>query len=129
MTQTFNLRSLTVASAFALAASLAMFAQASTASAKNVLNCRGDTRAGVLECCNEIVERKGMPVWMIQTGQNCKSIARSARCVSKQGSSITAAVVVQKCKIVFFMEEDSGDKRTTPKGKRPNGRPQTHGKF
>lgn len=129
MTQTLNLRSLTVASAFALTASLAMFAQTGAASAKNVLNCRGDTRADVLECCNEIVERKGKPVWMIQTGQNCKSIARGARCVSKQGSTITAAVVVTKCKIVFFAEDDSGGKLTPTKDKRPKGRPQTHGKF
>lgn len=128
MTQTLNLRNLTVASAFALTASLAMFAQAGTASAKNVLNCRGDSRADVLECCNEIVERKGLPLWMIQTGQNCKSISRGARCVSKQGSSIAAAVVVKKCKVVYFSEDDGSDTRKTPKGKPSKGRPQTHGK-
>ena len=70
-----NIASKTFLSAFTVAAisGIAMMSQAGTASAKSVTSCEGTSRQSVIECCEVLVQRKGMPMWMKQTGRNCSS--------------------------------------------------------
>ena len=70
-----NIASKTFLSAFTVSAiaGIAMMSQAGTASAKSVTSCEGTSRQSVIECCETLVQRKGMPMWMKQTGRNCSS--------------------------------------------------------
>lgn len=80
MTRNPALRNLAAAATMTMAASLAMLFNTGAASAKNVLKCDGSDRFSVVECCETIVMKKGLPLWMKQTGRNCESIVKcSAR--------------------------------------------------
>lgn len=70
-----NIASKTFLSAFTVSAiaGIALMSQAGTASAKSVTSCEGTSRQSVIECCETLVQRKGMPMWMKQTGRNCSS--------------------------------------------------------
>ena len=70
-----NIASRTILSALTVSAiaGIAMMSQAGTASAKSVTSCEGGSRRSVIECCETLVQRKGKPLWMKQTGRNCSS--------------------------------------------------------
>ena len=70
-----NIASRTILSALTVSAiaGIAMMSQAGTASANSVTSCEGASRRSVIECCETLVQRKGKPLWMKQTGRNCSS--------------------------------------------------------
>lgn len=59
------------AAALAAAAGLLVAAPGS-AHAKNVLNCEGPSRTGVIGCCEAIVKAQGLPEWMALNHMNCR---------------------------------------------------------
>jgi hypothetical protein len=114
MTQSFSFRSLIAGSTLAAIAGLAMFAQTGTASAKSVLSCEGDSRRSVVECCERIVQRKGMPFWMKQTGANCAK--SSVKCFSVS-SGTTYLPDKRVCKVVI---QNEGPTETRRHDRQPN---------
>lgn len=107
MARSIHIRSLVITSAFA-AASLALFAHSGQAKAMNVLKCEGASRQSVVECCETIVMRKGMPLWMKQTGRNCMASARCVASGDPQSTSVAAAK--RHCRIYAFIEDDGNDR-------------------
>lgn len=79
MTRIFAFRGLAAVSFVTLAAGLSLFAASGTANARNVLKCDGADRWSVVECCETIVMKKGLPLWMKQTGRNCESSVKCTR--------------------------------------------------
>jgi hypothetical protein len=59
------------AAAFGAAALFSMMSLGSTAQASSVLNCHGATAGQAASCCEQMVEEKGMPLWMMQAGTSC----------------------------------------------------------
>ncbi len=88
-----NIASKTFLSAFTVAAisGIAMLAQAGTASAKSVTSCEGSSRQSVIECCEVLVQRKGMPLWMKQTGRSCRT---SVKCYNTYTAANVCAIRV-----------------------------------
>jgi hypothetical protein len=120
-----NIASKSLLSAFAVSAvaGLAMMATAGSAAAKKVQSCEGTDRRSVIECCEHIVARKGLPNWMIQTGRNCSSAT-----VCKGGKQpLTHAVAPRLCRVVYVPpnKRDGGDSdsHNPPGGRNPNGGP------
>lgn len=65
------------AAAFGAAALFSMLSFGSSAeAAKSVASCQGASTGQVVSCCERIVEHKGLPFWMIQTGGNCEKIVK-----------------------------------------------------
>jgi hypothetical protein len=61
----------TAAAALGAAAIFSMLSFGGSAEAStSVASCRGPTAAKVASCCEEITEKKGRPLWMLQTGKN-----------------------------------------------------------
>lgn len=116
MARSIHIRSLVITSAFATA-SLALFAYSGPAKAMNVLKCEGASRQSVVECCETIVMRKGMPLWMKQTGRNCMASARCVASGDPQSTSI-AAVAKRHCRIYAFNEDEgNGERHRRSRGK------------
>ena len=119
-----NITSKTLFSALAISTitGIAMMAQTGAASARSVTSCEGTDRRSVIECCEVLVQRKGMPLWMKQTGRNCSS---AAKCSGGKQTWTTAAVAPKLCKIVRFIPNDreGGGNGNPGKGGRdnPNG--------
>ena len=90
---------------------IAMMAQTGAASARSVTSCEGTDRRSVIECCEVLVQRKGMPLWMKQTGRNCSS---AAKCTSRGGGNnptygaTVAPPNVKLCKIVRVIRDRDG---------------------
>jgi len=118
MARSIHIRSLVITSAFA-AASLALFAHSGQAKAMNVLKCEGASRQSVVECCETIVMRKGMPLWMKQTGRNCRAAARCV--VSGNPQSTSIAAVAKRCRIYALIEDDGNSRQRRGRDKGPNG--------
>jgi hypothetical protein len=118
-----NIASSSLLSAFAVSAvaGLAMMATAGPASAKKVQSCEGTDRRSVIECCETIVARKGLPNWMIQTGRNCSS----ATACKGGRQTLTHAVAPRLCQVVYIPpnKRDGGnsDNHNPPEGRNPNG--------
>ena len=101
-----NITSKTVFSALAIStiAGIAMMAQTGAAAARSVTSCEGTDRRSVIECCEVLVQRKGMPLWMKQTGRNCSS---AAKCSGGGNNPTYGATVAPKlCKIVRLIPRD-----------------------
>ena len=128
-----NITSKILFSTFAIStiAGIAMLAQTSGAAARSVTSCEGSSRQSVVECCEVLVQRKGMPLWMKQTGRNCSS---AAKCVSTGGGrnptygATVAPAKPKLCKIVRINTDDregggDGGRDNPGKGGRdnPNG--------
>ncbi len=114
----FVLASMLTVTGFAIAA------QSGTASARSILNCEGGGRQSLTECCEVEVLKKGLPLWMRQTGRNC-STARM-RCVSSPNDpASTASPVRKRCVYVAEYEDSDSKKRREPKSpnRDPAGKP------
>ncbi len=127
MTMSTSVRTFAITSAFATLSGLAMFAQSGAASAKSVLSCTGADRQSVIECCENKVSRKGMPMWMRESGLNCSSATMCGGGKKAGKQSLTAAVAVKKprlCAIRYTWNDDSTDNnpKTHDRGKR-DGQP------
>ena len=113
MTMSTSFKTLAITSAFATLSGLAMFAQSGAASAKSVLSCTGADRQSVIDCCENKVSRKGMPMWMRESGLNCSSATMCGGGKKKSGQqSFTAAVAVVKprlCSIRYTWNDNGGD--------------------
>ena len=122
MTQSSNLRNISAVSALAVTAFVAIAASSGQASAaKTVSFCQGAGRQSVRECCETMVKRNGLPMWMRQTGRNCTS----ARIVCRGGGNGPtfgiAAAAPRICKYVVIRLREGGGNQ--PKGNNsPNGR-------
>lgn len=117
MTQNNIFRNIAVASVFTVTAAAAMAAQTSVASAKNVLSCDSGDRRSVIECCESIVQRKGLPLWMKQTGRNCSSVVKcSASSQSFRASANFAPV--RRCYVKLDTYEGTNDRKKQQSGSR-----------
>lgn len=120
MIQIHTKRNLIAASAFGAVTAVIMFAQAGQASAaSSVLSCEGSNRRAVLECCEERVNKHGLPLWMRQVGAHCSTpkIQRMVKCVS----STYATAANKRCKLVKVTFENDGGKHDH-KGRDNGGR-------
>lgn len=112
-------------------AGIAMMAQTGSASARSVTSCEGTDRRSVIECCQTLVKRKGMPMWMKQSGRNC-STSTVCRAGGSGNQPTTHAVApVNKCWVKYIPRDRDGGNdghdnpgkgRDTPNGN-PNGNP------
>lgn len=123
MTMSTSFKTFAITSAFATLTGLAMFAQSGAASAKGVLSCTGSDRQSVVECCENKVSRKGMPMWMRESGLNCSSATMCGGGKKAGQQSLTAAVAVVKprlCSIRYTWNDNGTDNvpKTRDKGKR-----------
>lgn len=52
----------------------ALFTMMSTGSAQasSLLRCHGATVSKAASCCEHVIEKKGMPFWMMQSGTSCR---------------------------------------------------------
>jgi hypothetical protein len=118
MSNLINVRTIAAASAFAAISAMAVVAQTGTASAKNVLSCDGTSRRSVIECCETLVQKKGLPYWMVREGRNCQT----ATVVCRYGTFSTAvAGGGQKyCKMVL-VDIEREDKTKHGGGSRGRG--------
>jgi len=76
MTNSFNIRTVAAASAFAAISAMAFMAQTGTASAKSIASCEGNSRTSVLSCCTNMVQHKGLPFWMKQGDSRCEDVVK-----------------------------------------------------
>jgi hypothetical protein len=98
---------LQLTSSFTLMAILGSLALvgAQPAAARNILSCEGPSRQSVVECCERQVLRHGLPMWMLQTGSNCRRMA--TRCFTVQTGTSYASL---KTVCVAVRSEDGGGK-------------------
>lgn len=126
MTRTNTQRNLIAGSVFGALTTVIMFAQAGHANAAtSVLSCEGSNRRAVLECCEERVNKHGLPLWMRQVGAHCSSPKIQIMVKCKPTTYGTAAN--KHCKIVKAVSEGGGGKHDPKdnggrdKGGRDNG--------
>ena len=62
-----------------------LVAGSGNASARSVTDCRADSRAKVISCCQEMASRH-RPIWMVGTGATCGS---AAACSARKGASLS----------------------------------------
>jgi hypothetical protein len=106
-------------------AGFAMLSQSGAASAKSVTHCEGASRQSVIECCETLVQRKGKPLWMKQTGRNCSS---SVVCKGGGKPTFTHVSAPKLCMIKRVeRDRDGGNDRPDRGNDNPNGTPGTSG--
>jgi hypothetical protein len=115
MKMTRNTNMIALAAGMFFMAATGFFATVSEASTGNVLNCKGNSRDKVVDCCQQIV-RKKKPVWMVEARQSCGT---AAVCSAKsiKGTSITHVTKPKKvlvCSIAMSDKPDKPDKPDTP---------------
>lgn len=82
---TFNSRNILAAAAVSIIAGLAFnTSSVSAASYDNLNKCHFATKEKVIKCCETIVRKKGMPRWIIETGNSCRTIV-----VCKRSRAVT----------------------------------------
>jgi hypothetical protein len=98
----------------------AMVAQSGAANAKNVLSCDGGGRQSIVECCETIVLKKGLPMWMRQTGRNCATIG--VICAGgNHDTSFAAAAVKRRCWVALAQtDRDSKDAQSKQRDGKDN---------
>lgn len=119
MTTTLTIRSILSASAISALGAIALLAQTGNASAaKNVLSCDGTSRRSVIECCETLVRKNGLPMWMKREGKNCRS--QSLVCVTKS-SGITYNYSKKYC---YYVRDDwnNNDKGNFDAGQKGGGK-------
>lgn len=106
----------TAAAAFGAVALFSMLSFGSNAEAStSVASCRGPTAAKVVSCCEEITEKKGRPLWMLQTGKNCQSVT----VCRGRGTIGLTAVNFRRCyiQVLYKVKEGGGEMRdNNPRG-------------
>lgn len=114
-----TIASKTFLSALAISAlaGIAMFAQSSAASAKSVTSCEGTDRRSVIECCETLVQRKGLPMWMKQTGRNCSS---STVCRGGNKPNTAVAATTPRCWVKYVPHDRDGGGNKNPGKSRGN---------
>jgi hypothetical protein len=75
MTKIITNRTFTAA-AFGVAALFSIISFGSSAQASSVLSCYGATANQAVACCDRMVEKKGMPLWMMQSGASCHTAVK-----------------------------------------------------
>lgn len=118
MTNSINIRSIAAISAFAGLSAMALVAQTGTASAKSVLSCDGTSRQSVIECCQTLVHKKGMPYWMVREGRNCQTA--KVVCISGEYASTVAGPRLCKYQVVEILREKKG--KSGGRGREQTGR-------
>ena len=110
------------AAAFSAAALFSMLSFGSNAEAASILSCKGVSAGAVASCCEQLVEKKGRPYWMIMSGTSCKE---AAVCRGGHASPLAVAAVapVKHCYIRVAEivkkgrdEKDGGDGGRGPRG-------------
>ena len=75
MTKIITSRTFTAA-AFGAAALFSIMSFGSGAQASSVLSCYGATANQAVACCDRMVEKNGMPMWMVQSGASCHTAVK-----------------------------------------------------
>jgi len=120
MTRPNNTRKLTLAAALAATAAVGIFAQIGPASAaRNVLNCEGNSRVKVIDCCQKIYNQR-RPLWMMNSNVSCHKVV-----TCKGGRrSITGALAPKRCWVKYQPPSPNDTKpRPEPKQRDPAGKP------
>jgi hypothetical protein len=108
---THSSRNLVLASAFGAVTAIIMFAQAGQANAaSSVLSCEGSNRRAVLHCCEERVNKYGLPLWMRQVGAHCGTPQ-----IVKCSPSAVGVAAAKRCRIVKIQFE--GGKGSPDRGR------------
>jgi hypothetical protein len=101
-----------VAAAFGAAALFSILSFGSNAEAASVLSCKGVSAGAVASCCEQMVEKKGRPYWMIMSGTSCKE---AAVCRGGHGGPVAVAAAVaptKRCYVrVVLIDRDGGDEK------------------
>jgi hypothetical protein len=126
MTKIINSTALAATFAAAALAGLVLATGESQASATSaIFKCQTTNKAKTVSCCESVVERRGLPYWMINANLNCASAAVCS--VSKQTShpvTYYAANFKQpkhKCGYKIPGNNDGGTNFIPGGGKQPNG--------
>ena len=103
MTKIITSRTFTAA-AFGAAALFSIMSFGSGAQASSVLSCYGATANQAVACCDRMVEKNGMPMWMVQSGASCHT---AVKCKWKN-----------KCYIIAwdFAREGGGNRNNNGRG-------------
>jgi hypothetical protein len=107
MTNFNNTHKFTAAAAFGAAALFSMLSFGSNADAASVLSCKGVSAGAVATCCEQLVEKKGRPNWMIMSGTSCReaAVCRSGHA----GLAVAAVAPVKRCYIrVVHLDGEGG---------------------
>lgn len=123
MTNFNSTHKFTAAAAFGAAALFSMISFGSNAEAASVLSCKGVSAGAVASCCEQMVEKKGRPNWMIMSGTSCKE---AAVCRGGHNSPLAIAAVapVKRCyiRVVEIVKEGGDEKDDGGRGRGPNTR-------
>ena len=97
----------TAAAAFGAAALFSMLSFGSSAEAStSVASCRGPTAAKVVSCCEEITEKNGRPLWMLQAGKSCGTVT----VCRGRGTIGLAAVNFRRCYVqILYKVKEGGE--------------------
>lgn len=120
MTRSNSTRKLTLAAALAATAAIAIFAQIGPASAaRNVLNCEGNSRVKVIDCCQKIYNQR-RPLWMMNGNVSCRKVVTC----KAGGRSIAGAAAPKRCWVKRIERQPNEPKHTPePKQRDPAGKP------
>jgi hypothetical protein len=122
MTNFNNAHKFTAAAAFGAAALFSMLSFGSNAEAASILSCKGVSAGAVASCCEQMVEKKGRPYWMIMSGTSCKE---AAVCRGGRGGPLAVAAVapVKRCyiRVVEIVKEGGNEDEGGNEGRGPRG--------
>lgn len=120
MTRLNNTRMPSLAAALAATAAIAIFSQANPASAaRNVLNCEGNSRLKVIDCCQKIYNKR-RPLWMMDSHVSCHT---AVQCRAGK-RSVTGAPAANHCWVKYRPPSPNDTKpRPEPKQRDPAGKP------
>ncbi len=102
----FNTNRTIAAAAFGAAALFAMMLSGTSAQASSVLSCHGATAGKAASCCERMVEKKGTPLWMMQSNTSCHEAV-----VCRGGHLTVGAKAVNRCyiRLVEIIREGGGN--------------------
>lgn len=110
-----NTHKFSAAAAFGAAALFSMLSFGGNAEAASVLSCKGASAGAVASCCEQMVEKKGRPNWMIMSGTSCKE---AAVCRGGHSSPLAVAAVApsKRCyiRVVEIVKEGGGEEGGEP---------------
>jgi hypothetical protein len=104
---------LTAAAALAIVG-YAAFATSANASVSSELNkCRYNTKSKVINCCERVLRDEQRPLWMIESGDNCRT---AAVCFPSRRGVIKASFGgAPNCFIRFRVRDGGSRPNVTPK--------------
>jgi hypothetical protein len=108
MTNTLISRKFILGAAAAVFGGLALASvQAHAGATSDLLRCNATTKDRVVHCCEQVFRTEKKPVWFLETGSSCQSVAV---CVKKQQQiGISYVATPRKCYIRIPHDDNNGN--------------------